>query len=236
MLVVSHPMLPIDVRGDSPPRRFANSTVTREADSVGSDRRVARHRPFRLVEHGEEDRHVAETFIAARFKSSFRARIETFMPRLFTMRDEHGRTCGAFGLRSTSCRLFIEQYLALPIEVILAASSGSVVERRSIIEVGHFSGTFPGAMREMIVLLTAHLHGEGFQWVAFSGTKHLRNAFARVGLEPTCVQPALLECLPAAKRAGWGQYYQFAPQVMTGRIRDGVRALGRQDATAEARR
>ena len=183
------------------------------------------HSALRLVEHGAADRGVAEAFISDRFDSSFDARVEAFMPRLFSMRDQEGRICGAFGLRSTSCRLFVEQYLHLPIEAAIARCSGGAVERRSIVEVGHLSGTFPGAMRAMIVLLIAHLHREGFEWVAFTGTRRLRNAFARVGLFPVCLQPARIDSLPPATRAAWGRYYDHLPQVLVGRIRDGMHLL-----------
>ena len=77
----------------------------------------------------------------------------------------------------------------------------------------------------MIVLLIAHLHREGFEWVAFTGTRRLRNAFARVGLFPVCLQSARIDCLPPATRAAWGRYYDHLPQVLVGRIRDGVHVL-----------
>jgi hypothetical protein len=201
-----------------------------------SDRQRTRVRPlFHLVEHEEDDRPIAEQFIAARFDRSFDATIETFMPRLFTMRDARGAIRGAFGLRSTSCRLFVEQYLPVPIETALALIGHVGVARRSIVEVGHFSGTFPGAMRAMIMLLAVHLQDEGFEWVVFSGTQDLRNAFARIDLHPACLQPARIESLAADRRAAWGHYYDHAPQVMAGRIRDGVRVLGRLRALTEGR-
>jgi len=227
MSSVSEPMFPTSAmfRASIPSNQRASVGPHRTGDEVLHDGRLDRVRPLlHLVEHGGDDRQVAERFIAARFDQSFDARIETFTPRLFTMRDRRGSICGAFGLRSTSCRLFVEQYLPVPVETALALLGHSGVERRSIVEVGHFSGTFPGAMRAMILLLAAHLHDEGFEWVVFSGTRDLRNSFMRIGLHPACLQPARIESLAADRRAAWGHYYDHAPQVMAGRIRDGVRS------------
>ncbi len=231
--------LKVSTAGTSHPNRLlltlpgaASACALRRSDSTeGSNEHSALH----LVEHGAADRSVAEAFISNRFDSSFNAQVEAFMPRLFSMRDQEGRIWGAFGLRSTSCRLFVEQYLHIPIEAVIGGCGGGNVERKSIVEVGHLSGTFPGAMRAMIVLIIAHLHREGLEWVAFTGTRHVRNAFARVGLFPVCLQPARIDSLPRATRAAWGRYYDHFPQVLVGRIRDGMHVLASDCGIAETR-
>ena len=180
---------------------------------------------YALVEHGSRTRPEAEKFIANRFAESFGARIDAFMPRLFTLRSPNGDICGAFGLRSTPHRLFVEQYLDAPIERTIAAATGGAIERLGIVEVGHFSGAIPGAMRALIVLLIARLHREGFTWVTFTGTTQLRNAFRRLGLIPLDIGAAKLEAIPPDARPAWGRYYENAPRVLAGRIRDGFPAL-----------
>jgi len=180
---------------------------------------------FELVEHLGTDRVAAETFISQCFAENFGSRVEAFMPRLFSMRNRDGAICGAFGLRSASRNLFLEQYLDTPIEKTIAARVGSKVERRAIVEVGHFSGTFPGAVRAMIGLLTERLHREGFEWVVFTGTTGLRNAFCRLGLCPVDIQAATADRLPAEARAAWGSYYDHAPRVLVGSVQEGYRAM-----------
>jgi hypothetical protein len=180
---------------------------------------------FELIEHVGADRASAEAFISQRFAESFGCRIEAFMPRLFSVRDRNGAICGAFGLRSANRNLFLEQYLDTPIEKTIAARAGSIVERRSIVEVGHFSGTFPGAVRAMIGLLTERLHREGYEWVVFTGTTGLRNAFCRLGLCPIDIQAATLDRLPEETRAAWGSYYDHAPRVLVGNVEEGYRAM-----------
>jgi hypothetical protein len=189
---------------------------------------------FELFEHVGADRALAEQFISRRFCESFGARVEAFMPRLFGMYDRDGRLRGALGLRSARHRLFVEHYLDQPIERAIARRTAHAVDRASIVEVGHLSGTFPGAMRTLIWLLTERLHREGFEWVAFAGTMGLRNAFRRNGLFPIDMQPATAAKLPPEARAAWGSYYEHSPHVFVGRIQEGVRQMLRTAAHAPA--
>ena len=186
---------------------------------------AVRRPPYELVEHVGSSRAAAETFISQRFAESYGSRIEAFMPRLFSVRNPAGELCGAFGLRSASRNLFLEQYLDTPIEHVIASHAGSRIERRVIVEVGHFSGAFPGAVRAMIGLLTEHLHREGYEWVVFTGTAGLRNAFCRLGLFPLDIQAATADRIPAEERAAWGSYYEHAPRVLVGNVQAGYRAM-----------
>ena len=51
---------------------------------------------FELVEHAHADRATVESFIRARFAASYGCRIESFMPRLFSVRNR-ARTRGSTG-------------------------------------------------------------------------------------------------------------------------------------------
>lgn len=190
---------------------------------------------FKLIEHAGSDRVLAEQFISQRFAESFGSRIESFMPRLFSLRNDQGDICGAFGLRSANRKLFLERYLDQSIEKSIASRLGSAVDRQCIVEVGHFSGTFPGAVRAMICLLTERLYREGYIWVTFTGTAGLRNAFSRMGLAPIDIQAAEAEHLPVEERAAWGSYYEHAPHVLVGNIKEGYEALIKRAELAQTR-
>ena len=189
---------------------------------------------FELFEHVGADRPAAEQFISQRFAESFGSNVEVFMPRLFSLRNQDGDICGAFGLRSANRKLFLEQYLDTPIDKAIAARAGSLIERRSIVEVGHFSGAFPGAVRAMITLLTERLHREGFEWVVFTGTTTLRNAFSHLGLSPIDIQAATVDRLPAEERAAWGNYYDHAPRVLVGNVQEGYWAMHRHASLSQS--
>jgi len=177
---------------------------------------------YALREHDGAQRARTERFISDCFLARFGSSINAFMPRLFSVEDDKGATHGAFGLRSAAQRLFLEQYLDAPVDMLLSQVARQPVARNGIVEVGHFSGTFPGALRAMIELLIVHLYREGHEWVVFTGTVDLRNAFGRLGLTPIDLGAAEIDRLPPAQRDAWGSYYEHAPHVLAGRIQDGM--------------
>jgi hypothetical protein len=181
--------------------------------------------PLELREAQGSERAQTEHFIAERYRRNFGARIEAFMPRLFALRatgDEGQCIEGALGLRSAQGRLFVEQYLDAPIERAILAATGERVDRASIVEVGHFAGLHPGAMRTMIVLLADRLQREGIGWVAFTGTRALYNAFRRMRLRPRALCVASPDRLAPKARAAWGTYYGNDPWVYVGPVRNSI--------------
>ncbi len=178
-----------------------------------------------LSEHGHDDRDTVEQFIRCRFEEAFGSRVNAFMPRLLSLREPHGPIRAALGVRNAHGPLFLEQYLDRAIELEIAARTGGSCERDSVVEVGQLSGTYPGAVRMMIDLLTRQLHREGVRWVAFTGTSSLRNAFHRMGLSPIEIALAKRDRLPLSERAAWGRYYDDAPRVFFGNVHEGHRQL-----------
>jgi hypothetical protein len=184
-----------------------------------------------------EERARAEHFIAERYQQAFDARVDAFMPRLLTLRlagDRGARIRGAVGLRSAQSRLFVEQYLEVPIEQALFETTRERIDRASVVEVGHFSGVNPGTMRVLVVTLTARLQHEATSWVVFAGTRSLCNAFQRMGLRPLPLCPARPERLPASERGAWGRYYAHDPWVYAGRVALGARVLLSPTSAEEA--
>jgi Thermostable hemolysin len=180
---------------------------------------------LQLHDHGADDRAAVEQFIRQRYSVAFGSTVQRFMPRLHSLRNREGLICGAFGLRGSEQPLFLEQYLDVPIEAAIAARTGQACARAEVIEVGHLSGAYPGAVRTMIALVTRRLHRDGLRWVAFTGTATLRNAFHRLGLTPLELGPATADRLPETDRQAWGRYYDDRPQVFVGNVSEGHRLL-----------
>ncbi len=180
---------------------------------------------FKLCEAFGSARLEAETFIRDRYAQSFAARIDTFMPRLFCLRGEDDSLLGAFGLRAAQGPLYLERYLATSVDQAIAMRASRDVRRALVVEVGHFCGIHAGTVRAMICMLTSQLYQEGFAWVVFTGTTHLRNAFSRMGLSPLDLGVASPACLTHNERMAWGSYYEHAPHVLAGNIVDGHHAL-----------
>ncbi len=196
--------------------------------------RIAPPHVCTLVEQQDAGRAEAEAFIRARYAASYGCRIEHFMPRLFAVRDCAGEIRGAFGLRDAREPLFLEHYLDRPIERLIPGDSGAPTARAHIVEVGNFSGAFPGAMRTMIALLTEKLQRDGIAWVAFTGTAELRNAFMRQGLDLVDLGAAGVERLPEPARAAWGSYYAHAPRVSLCNVNASWRILNARCAPPHA--
>lgn len=161
-----------------------------------------------------------EQFIGARFEHAHGARISHFSPYLLGVRDALDRWRAAAGYTpAEGRRLFLEQYLDAPVEHLLARYG---VEREAIVEVGNLAAASAGMGRTLIPLLARHLDRLGYEWVVFTATRELRNAFARMGLAPLELAPAD----PARLTDGgarWGTYYDSDPVVVAGRIRHALR-------------
>ena len=174
---------------------------------------------------GHECRSAVESFIRERFFEHYGAHIQHFMPCLLALVDDDGILRGAAGLRSAaSGPLFLERYLARPIEQEILLRNGRVLNRNEIVEVGNFGTLAPGSARVLIVALTDLLVAQGFRWICFTGTPMLINSFQRLGLSPLCVGQARPECL-GDEVADWGTYYQTNPKVMVGEIMGGHQRL-----------
>ncbi|HEY0914174.1 MAG TPA: thermostable hemolysin [Solimonas sp.] len=181
---------------------------------------------IRLCRAERQERVRLERFIAERFAAAYGAELHRFMPRLFGTYDDDGQLHAAFGMRSAAEeRLFLECYLDEPVEQLVSRRAGEPVLRQHIAEVGNLAGASPGALRELIPLLTRLLHRQSFHWVVFTGAARLCNGFSRLGLPLSVMAPAPIECLPVGEREHWGNYYRHSPSVMLGDVRNGWRQL-----------
>lgn len=171
-------------------------------------------------------RGMAENFIAAQFRKAYGARITEFMPELMGLYD--GETLAAVcGLRTAaSGRLFLEQYLEHPADILLNGMTGRIISRLSMVEVGNLSISRPGYARHLVFWLTMHLHDAGMEWVVFSAVPALRNNFLRLGIPLVTLGAARPDRLPDGDVAAWGSYYEQQPLVTAVSVEAALKALG----------
>jgi hypothetical protein len=173
---------------------------------------------------GEVGRTEVESFIADVYRRRFGAHLEQFAPSLVAVR-EHGRIVAAAGYRDAGAEpLFLERYLAHPVEVVLASHAGRTPARSSIVEVGHLAAVQAGRGPRLIAQLGAHLAARGYQWVVSTLTQELRRLLLRMGVAPLTLAPADPAALGAAA-AQWGSYYQHRPVVVAGHLPQALRHL-----------
>jgi hypothetical protein len=164
-------------------------------------------------------REQAEQFVRDAFRSAYGAEIDHFMPSLLSVRAAGGELLGVLGLRNPDATpLFLEQYLAQPVEHVLAAAARQPVDRATLIEVGNFAVGAAGGGRWLITALTAYLYSAGRSWAVFTCGPQLRNAFRRFGIPLLDLAAADPGCLSDDERARWGSYYRQQPRVMAANV------------------
>lgn len=165
-------------------------------------------------------RAAVERFVQAVYAEHYDARILQWMPTLVSL-DAQGTLLAAAGYRAATAPLFLERYLALPVESAIAQATGRPVGRAEIVEVGHFASEQAGSGRRLMVHLGRHLLTRGHAWVVTTATRELRLIFQRLKIRAV----ELARADPAAlgdAAADWGSYYEHAPVVLAGEIRSNL--------------
>lgn len=189
---------------------------------------TARPAQLRLRERreGEPGRAELEELVTTAFERSHGARVRSFMPVLVGLEDRSGALRGAaLGYRgAASGPLFLEQYLDRPIEQAIAerAGEGHPVQRGSIVEVGNLAGRGCRSAMCLVAQLPRFLIGKGYSWLTFTGTSRVREILEGFGaplLDLGAADPARL----SRGADEWGRYYDAAPRVMAGWLRDGLK-------------
>jgi len=174
-------------------------------------------RPFdvHFSQPDAEDRAEIERFISEVFYQAYGAKIRRFKPCLMSLRDQDNRLVAACGFLSAPLNpLFLETYLNQPVEKTLSEITGFPVKRSDIVGVGNFSVVAPGMARYLITAIVDQLHATSKQWAVFTAVPLVRNAFAKMNLNPVILGNADKNRLSPEEQAEWGSYYGQKPQVM----------------------
>lgn len=182
--------------------------------------------PYRLKLAGTNQQEQAlRTFIQHAYQREFSARIPHFLPILAGLYDADGELVAACGLNPAgNGRLYLEHYLAQPVEHLLGHQTGMAARRSAIVEVGNLAAQTPGAGRLMFAAVVRLLHENGLEWVVFTGTAKLRNSFRHLHLAPVDLAEASADKV-GGDAADWGHYYHCQPRVMAGCLKGAHQAL-----------
>jgi hypothetical protein len=173
---------------------------------------------LRVYGPSDAGRRALEDFIRTVYREHYGADVRQFAPTLVGLHAEDASLVAAAGYRAADLGpLFLERYLAAPVQQMLGMADAAAATRVRIVEVGHLAALRPGAGRRLFAPLALHLVAQGFDWVVGTLTEELRTLFARLGIEPTTLgvaDPAQL----GADAAAWGSYYDHRPMVLAGRV------------------
>jgi hypothetical protein len=174
---------------------------------------------FSVVEHDSVARASLESRIRSGFGMHFDACIEGFMPSFVHYRHASGAT-GVLGIRRAADEpLFLESYLNVPVESIIAEVTGTSPGRDRIAEVGQFVVDDRDIVGSFFRDLVPFLIENEFDWVCFTGTDRIRALLARIGFHglPIARAEKTRVCHSADR---WGRYYDFDPIVILGKLDD----------------
>ena len=165
------------------------------------------------------DRREMETFIIAAFQQQHGAAVRSFLPVLVGLRDPHGALCGAAGYRpAADGPLYLEQYLAQPVEVMISHHAGrGPVARTAVAEIGNFACRDSATAMTMVAVLARLLRDRGHDWVVFTATRTVRGIMRHMGLPLAEIARAERACLTRTADR-WGSYYDQDPRVMLGYV------------------
>lgn len=182
-------------------------------------------RTFVVAPRDHPRREAIERMVASVYRARYGARLSAWAPVLCAIAID-GRPVAAAGYKRADEALYLERYLGMPVEAAIRERTGSLVERATIVEVGHFASTRAGEGRRLMAMLARHLHASGVRWAATTATRELRTLYQRLGVQSWWLADATRAA--AGDGAGdWGGYYDHAPAVLAGPIAPNVARLER---------
>lgn len=162
----------------------------------------------------EAGRASLEAFICDRFKKVHGATLDNIMPELYSLTDVQDAPSAVVGVRPLGAeQSFLETYLDVSIDEVLAKVTGVKTERFRIAEVGNLAVEHLLDARKLISFLVLQLKSRGYRWGVCTGTDAVRVALKRAGVPFELIQEANPERLGSAQHR-WGNYYSHSPFVM----------------------
>ena len=160
-------------------------------------------------------RREVEAFIHAVFKVRYGANVTEFMPTLVALRDSNGLLMAAFGMRSAAAeKLFLEQYIELPIEQLLSENLGKNITRDQITCIGNLAVSNPRNANVLIAHIIQHSLDIGIEWCVATAHHSLQNGLIKSGRDVYPLHIADKARLAPNEQEIWGSYYNNLPQVI----------------------
>jgi hypothetical protein len=172
----------------------------------------------RVIDRSSLDWEQAEYLVQQTYRRRFDAVIQPNPDRFAVVfRDQDG--CGSEMLACAGIKfgekgkLFSEQYLDEPIEVIMQRQLCEPVPRNSIVEIGALASTGRKAGSELVRLLPMIVWCLGHRFALCTATGELQLLFRRFDINFTPLRDASVNRLPTGGTQTWGSYYDRAPQA-----------------------
>lgn len=186
---------------------------------------------FQLHMPESPSRQEVESYIRNKFRRSYNAQVDTFMPQLLTV-SCNGSYSAAVGIRNAAGGpLYLENYLEERIESVLARRLGVDVRRERLVEIGNLVSTWRGSSQLLFLFLTLLLRRIGCEWVAFTATGEVERLLQKMQFKAHTLCEARREQV-GGDAGKWGSYYETRPHVMAGYVPDACAVIRRHPLTS----
>ncbi|ALQ10476.1 thermostable hemolysin [Pseudoalteromonas fuliginea] len=153
----------------------------------------------------DEHRSALENTVKEGFLVAYNATLTSFMPLLCQYTTNEGQC--TLGLRQATAPLFIEQYLAQPIEHFLPENT----QRNKVFELGNLCSTHRKATLGHFIVVNEALQSVGAKHLVFCATKKVRALLRLLGVN--CTEIAVANSFVVEHPLSWGSYYANQPTV-----------------------
>jgi len=165
---------------------------------------------IQLAPLGSNNRNEIEAFIKQGFYKTYNAKVSITTPYLLAL--SNGNYKAALGIRSGYNHLFLEQYLATPIEQ-QAVFIDNKIERNDIVELSHLFSNAKRFTIPLFMVTAVSLSCLNYKYLVFSGTEKVINLIANAGVKSSFIGNADHEKIQLSTD-DWGSYYSTNPKII----------------------
>ncbi|MEE4279157.1 MAG: thermostable hemolysin, partial [Halieaceae bacterium] len=160
---------------------------------------------------GEALHEQAVALSADKYREHFGCRLREAYPAYLCL-VRSGRPVAVCGLRRGTQRLFLQQYLDVPVARLIAHRLGEHVDERRLVELGSFAVRKRSLALPFMAAIAQELMDAGFTHAVATATLPVRRCLHGLGIHTTRLAPASAERLCGAT-TDWGSYYSHRPAV-----------------------
>lgn len=181
---------------------------------------------FHLYKDNSDNRAKAENAVKKIFRSAYGADINSYLPCLLTAELDDNIAAVVGVRRAIDQRLFLEKYLSTPIETAVSKTSGVIISRVNLVEIGNLVSCKAGISRQLFIILTFALAKAEIEWVSFTATAQVEQLLSKLSLSTIVVGQATEKAIINGKD-NWGSYYVNCPNVCVGNVLNAVNELNK---------
>ena len=167
-----------------------------------------------IVRNSHKARKEVEAFIKKSYEENFNAQLDSFFPKILTLRNkQNNQLVAAVGMRNAAREtLFSECYLEKSIEQTISTLENTLTTRSKILEFGNFVVTDKKEIPAVIMALGKFIKTMDVDWAIYTLTRPIKKYFERLSIALTFINAASIEKVNGAAK-NWGRYYNFKPAV-----------------------